>query len=106
MLLGQRTTSDSEADLCASRNYYDTASAHGGRVQVVRVDPADEDCYCIGNPNNVRYLGVFVEPLHRPLSAPQIITDCVCFVSPCVCACVCVCVCMCVCVCVFGVAVQ
>jgi hypothetical protein len=49
--LAQLSTWDQNADLCAAKNYHETLLRHGARSQLVLVDPEDEDCFCIGNPN-------------------------------------------------------
>ena len=48
--LAQMSTVDKNADLCATRNYHDTLVAHGVKSQLVLTPPADETCFCIGNP--------------------------------------------------------
>ena len=50
--LGQMSTQDETADLCARKNYYDTLVAHGVETELVLIDPAYEKCYCIGDPND------------------------------------------------------
>ena len=49
-LLAQLTQYDQNADLCGAKSYHETMLSHGVSSEFVGVAPADEDCFCIGNP--------------------------------------------------------
>jgi hypothetical protein len=50
--LAQAEASDINADLCATRNYYETLRAHGVDSQLVLLKKDDASAYCVGNPVN------------------------------------------------------
>ena len=52
MFLGQTSTTDNHADLCACRNYHETLLAHGVKSVLSLVPAEDEKCACVGNPAN------------------------------------------------------
>ena len=57
VFLAQTSTRDAHADLCATRNYYDTMVAHGARAVLALVPTEDERCFCVGTPGEKRAAG-------------------------------------------------
>eukprot|EP00911_Craspedida_sp_UC1_P000831 UC1_evm1s637 len=55
--LGQTSLQDDHADLCATRNYYQTLKANGVRAALMVVPKADLRCSCIGTPGNAAAAG-------------------------------------------------
>ena len=53
VLLAQASKSDNHADLCASRNYYETLVAHGVPHSVHVLMAADQQrCFCVGSKDD------------------------------------------------------
>ena len=57
IFLSQTSTVDNHADLCACKNYYETLQANGVKSEIVYVDAEDQNCFCIGTPNNTAAAG-------------------------------------------------
>lgn len=57
IFLSQTATVDNHADLCACKNYYETLQANGVKSEIVLVDADDQNCFCIGTPNNTAAAG-------------------------------------------------
>lgn len=50
IFLGQTSSSDTHADLCACKNYHETLISNGVRSELHLVPTADEKCFCVGTP--------------------------------------------------------
>lgn len=50
MFLGQTSSVDNHADLCACKNYHETLVAHGVKSELHLVPKGDEACFCVGTP--------------------------------------------------------
>jgi len=57
IFLSQTSTVDNHADLCACKNYYETLQANNVKSEIVYVDSEDQNCFCIGTPNNTAAAG-------------------------------------------------
>eukprot|EP00040_Diaphanoeca_grandis_P037211 m.241394 g.241394 ORF g.241394 m.241394 type:complete len:483 (+) comp33773_c3_seq1:882-2330(+) len=75
VFLAQTSTSDTHADLCACKNYYNSMQARAPSVmsQLVLVAKEDESCFCVGNPNNTAAAG---SPFASSCSKPTWGTQC------------------------------
>ena len=67
VFLTQMSTVDSNADLCAAKNYYNTLAAHGVKTELVLVPPRHRfgahSCICAVSLAQQRYKALTISPL-------------------------------------------